>query len=282
VQSVNVSDDLQPEPEIVSLAAAAPLPALVEADDTAGHAKAARVKGATLAAYAKVYGVGSRQASRWNVLGLQNSDPCPFGSPELMPAWWDRNMENRCPHRIILAARAAVGIGELPAGVGPHCGVEPPPPLSIEPPPSIDLKTLDMAEGEPVRQARRLAQAAYNRLEHALFHNSGSLASCQREYQLCAEMLRKSEIADREAQRLRGLLIPRGEVERDYTALAGMLRQMRESMVRRVLERCPALEPAQRAEVAAAVEHVRSQEDRIFRRTAPLTSNEDLLEALAG
>jgi hypothetical protein len=230
---------------------------------TADIEVADRLSQVELQPLAKKFNRGWRQVRRWISLGRERGDPCPVHNPDLLLQWWRRNMRRMPPAHIVrLAVDASV----------PNGAQAVPSPPSMETP--IDLKTIDLAEGDQVRQMRRLVQGIYSALEQGYLRGSPEIDSLSRRYEKASDMLRKLEIADREAQRQRGGLLPREQVERDATTMAEMLFVMRESMVRRVLELCPGLSAEHRQMVADAIAKVRAYEDKMFQRIDKLTGEE--------
>jgi hypothetical protein len=59
--------------------------------------------------YATVYGYAVRNVKKWLGIGREKTplDLPPLDTPALMPAWWTRNMKQRCPPRLLQAASAA-------------------------------------------------------------------------------------------------------------------------------------------------------------------------------
>jgi hypothetical protein len=146
----------------------------------------------------------------------------------------------------------------------------------------VDLKTIDLKEGEEVAQMRSLAQAVYGQLQQAYLTQASNTNMLQTRFERAMEGLHRALAADRQARKDSGELVPRAELERDATTLASMLSQMREHMVRRVIERCPGLSRELAAEVSAAIDFVRRQETRIFQNLGvEINTEEDFLARLA-
>jgi len=226
------------------------------------------------------YGKRHRAVRRWLKLGRDKSDPCPIERPAEMPAWWARNMAHRVPYELLEAAKVAGPIGPTPEQ--PRVMDDPAPaeaaPREVRP--MVDLTAMDLPEGENVRQLRRLVNAAWVAVERAYATPGADVDLPLRRHEKASEALRKSEGAQREWQRKLGNVVAVADVQRDLDNACNMFREMRETMARRVLELCPSLGREQRAEVAAAIEKVRGNEDRLFQRLASVRPGE-LAAALA-
>ena len=146
---------------------------------------------------------------------------------------------------------------------------------------SIDLRSYDSHETDPVAQANRVVNALYDQLQAAFLAGTGDIDLLQERHRKALEMKRRIEMSEFQKRREAGEYIARAQVELEYTEMAVLLKRMRESMVRRVLERCGGLSPSQREIVRGAVESARSAEDRIFRKLPTLTSNDEFLAELA-
>lgn len=223
----------------------------------------------TLAEYAAEWGCDERTLKRFVKLGrtAEPMDLPPFHQVEKLASWYARYHKNRVPDWILrLGAKAETA---APASAVVPTGEV------------IDLREVDLEEGEAVKQARRLVGAAYEALERAYKGIGGNVDLLQAKYFKALEGLRKVEASEREWAKKRGEWILRAKVERDIATATEMLRQMRESMRRRVLELCASLSAEQREEVGAAILRVREQEDRVFRGLESLKKPSDVVELLA-
>jgi hypothetical protein len=254
-------------------------------EQATAEGKSRPISAADLERWGKIYRTGPRALRRWHARGIANSDPCPLHTPNAMPAWWARNSRQLVPAKIMTAAREVTG--EKSAAAAPHGTSTLLPPASGEPgaagaPPSapIDITTLQLDEGQAVTQQRQIVAAIFHQLQQAYLagHPTEMLQS---RYLKAAEALRKLEAADREDKVHRGRYLLREEQERDAATFADMLRQMQESMVRRVLELCPALTGAVRDQVADAITRVRAHEQRCLQRLPTYAAPDDLLADLA-
>jgi hypothetical protein len=162
------------------------------------------------------------------------------------------------------APGAAKSLTELPEG----------------PPAAVDLETIDFSAGDPVRQMRSLANAVYAELKRAYLNRVSNVDVVQRRYEKVMGLLAKVEASDREERKQTGDLIPRAQVEMEAAQAAMMLRQMRESMSRRIVELCPSLDPEQRAAVENAINRVRCFEDKVFQKLQRLGDDNALREVL--
>ena len=226
-----------------------------------------RISQSELEELGQKYNRGWRQLRRWISIGRESGDQCPLRDPKQLLQWWRRRMKQQPPAHIVRLALSASS-SPMQSAASEQGGV----PLQLETP--IDLKAIESTEGEHVRLVRRLALGIYNQLEIAYGRGGAEIDSLSRRYEKVLETLRKLEIADREAQRQRGQLLPIAQVERDAATAADMLRSMRDSMVRRVLEQCSFLKPDAKNKVASAIEKARKAEDRIFRNLRRLSQPE--------
>lgn len=232
----------------------------------------------TLAKWSAMYGKGGRQIRRWIQIGDQANDPCPLDEPAAMPTWWARRMKWRVPDAMLKAAQSvSSAVSESEKDSSPSSNSPPVAPGFT----SIKLADFELGEGEAVAQQRRLVAALYSQLERAYLQGGGDVDLAQSKYNKAVESLRKFEKDDREDQRQRGLLIPRIAVQRDIEQATELLRQMRESMARRVLELVPGVPAELREPISGAIVRVREAEDRVFRRLDSLKSSADAVLDLA-
>ena len=228
-----------------------------------------------MARWEQVYGTAKRQIRRWHTEGVEKNDPCPLDTPHLMPEWWARRMKWRVPEKILLAAKANAPAPPSPSEAQTGCSIPteqsekleqasdlPDPPPSAPPISPLDLGDFQLVEGDQVKQARALVAVAYSQLEKAYRGAGGDIELLHRKHERAMIALNKAEAADRQYKKDHGLLIARDVVDRDLAQAAEMLRQMRDSMVRRVLELCPQLPAEHRIAVSDAINRVRAQEDR--------------------
>jgi hypothetical protein len=244
--------------------------------------KGGLVSAADLERWAKIYKTGPRALRRWHARGIANSDPCPLDTPNAMPAWWARNSRQIVPAKIMSAARAVTD--EKSAASSPHgilgessSAAGGPGPANLAP---IDITAFQLDEGQAVVQQRQIVAALFEQLKGA-YHAGHPTELLQSRYLKASTALRQLEKDDREDKAHRGRYLLREEQERDAATFADMLRQMQESMVRRVLELCPALTARARQQVADAITRVRSHEQRCLQRLPSYASADDLLADLA-
>lgn len=262
-------------PELLNLSSE-PLPV--------GEGRLSRVQ---LDRWTKLYRKGARQIRRWIEKGKEKREACPLDNPSEMPAWWERHMTWSVPDEILAAAHAArvdqetqtipPALSALAPPVAPDSSKAP----AAAPGPPIDLADYDLEEGEAVRLQRRLVKASYDQLERAYKGEGGNIDVLQTKFNKAAEALRKIEKDDRTDRERSGALIKRLSIERDLANGVELLRQMRESMVRRVLEICPSLSAEQREEVGTGIIKVREHEDRVFRNLESLKRPADVVDSLA-
>jgi hypothetical protein len=241
---------------------------------------------AQLAEWSALYQTGARQLRRWWKEGA------PLDRPSEMPAWWAGHHKWAVPVRIHQAAKlhtqnaAAASVEAVPCAKesgspeNSNTTAAPASPLG----PSIDLAEYALRENEDVRQAETLVAVAWQQLEAAYKAGRTDIDLLHRRHEKAMETLRKVRTAARADLQQRRLLIPREEVENDRAMAAELLRQMRESMERRVLELCPDLNTVQREKVAAAIRRVRKHEEKILcdpKYLRDVKTADDLAELLA-
>jgi hypothetical protein len=222
----------------------------------------------------KFYRRSARQIRRWMRIGREKNDSCPVFAPAKMPNWWTRCMTQTVPEDILRQAIGVNGIPGVPDRVVPNAA-------DSLPLPPIDLAdAAQLGEDVTVKQIRTLAMAVWKQLEAAYQKQGLDLGMLHNRYDRIRQLLNKVEAAERQARKEAGNLIPREEIERETDRLCEMLRQMRTSMARRVIELCPRLPTQYRDEVVSAIERVRAREDQIFRRFDKLSSEEEFLSEL--
>jgi hypothetical protein len=57
--------------------------------------------------WAVLYGSSPLTLKRWAAHGRDRADDCPLEVAAEMPGWWSRNMAQRIPHKVLLAAQSA-------------------------------------------------------------------------------------------------------------------------------------------------------------------------------
>jgi len=233
-----------------------------------------RLSGEEMSRFEKIYATGRRAIWRWWAKGA------PLFEPEKMPAWWQATQVWSLPAKIQRAAEEA------------RSARQPDPPPTGDPPEgktsaegdkseeSINLSDYELAEGEGVKLQRQLVKALFVKL-HAAYNAGAGIELAQNRYSKAVEALRKLEGSERASQKALGILLPKDVIWSDISAAVELLRHMRESMVRKVLELCPELLPEDRDRVAKAIIYVREQEDRVFRNLKSLKSPEDVAYRLA-
>lgn len=218
------------------------------------------------------YGPSVRTIRRYLEEGEKVGDPCPLNSPVAFREWWLRHKKWGCPDWLNAAAAAGVGSGgeALPPAAGGMMPLDP-----------VDLTSQSLEEGEAVRQARQLVAVAFAQLQKAYSGGTGAIDSLQRKWEKAVESLRKAEKDEREAAKHRGMMVSKIDLQRDVATMMELLRQMRESMPRRILELVPGLDPATRLRLEGAIGQVRGQEDGIFRMLPTLKGIDDVPALLA-
>jgi len=235
---------------------------------------------------------------RWLRVGDAKKDPCPIRDPVKLQAWWVRCMTHRCPPEIEQAAvdeakaiaeagaRAPAsaptmldlaGASQIPASTPAMVPTAASP--AVDPSRIIRLEDFDPEEGDRLREIKQLQAAKFSELNKALARGEDTTVREGKYMKLC-ETIDKMETRITERMKKRGLYRLAEEVASDEARVAELLRQFRDSMERRVLERCPSLSAEQRIEVAAAVRGARAGEDRILAKLNTKTADDDLLSEL--
>lgn len=266
---------------------------------TAEPSKKGKLSMKEAAAYALKY-KGTEKAwrtmYRWIETGDAKKDPCPLAEPAKMPGWWSRCMTHRCPPEIEQAAvDAAQALAESGGGasassptmpdLGATAQIPVPKAPMVQTTPPLDaskiirLEDFDPEEGDRLREIKQLQAAKFADLKSSLARGEDTTVKEGKYMKLC-ETIDKMETRITERMKKRGLYLLREEVESDLARVSEMLRQFRDSMQRRVLERCPSLSAEQRVEVANAILSARMAEDRILAKLITKTADDDLLADL--
>lgn len=227
-----------------------------------------KISAAMLQELEAVYGKSGRTIRLWFKEGA------PVADPVAMVSWWASKKTWSCPDEILAAAERARSANPQPIST---CEAPQPTPGAV----SLELGSFNLEEGEEVQQQRRLVAIAYGLLEDAYRGKGGDVDRLQARYTKASEALRKIQATWREDQRRAGRLLVREDVETDIDTACEMLRQMQESMEKRVLEQCAAvLNQEQQNAVARAIRKARESEQQIFRQL-PSLSIGDVQERLA-
>lgn len=214
-----------------------------------------------------VYQTGERTLRRWW------KDGAPLLDPEAMPEWWGKQKTWGIPDKVAQAADAAKAErlaksgdvseseqkseGESPVGNPVESKA------SDKSESAVDLSTFELEEGAEVRMQRKLVAATHAKLEEAYRLGSG-IDVAQKRFDRASTSLMKLQAAERAAKKQNGELISRQEVKAALFSLAEDLKNLRESMPRRVVELCPALHGEAREQVLAAIVQVRAAEDLVL------------------
>jgi hypothetical protein len=266
--------------------------------DLGGGEPKAKLTKEQIARYEAVYKRGWRSLYRWVEKGEKAGDHCPLDDPRAMLHWWPRHNTKCVPPEIEEAALAAAlaeknGVPAPgaptppdPSSPPPHIPVPDPATRAASPPPpsptktavkSIRLEDFDPEEGDRLNDLKQLQAAKFDQLRSA-FEEGTPTNSLETSYVKLCETIDKIETRVIERMKKRGLYVLRDEVERDLAKNAELLRQMRDSMERRVLEQCPNLTADQRTEVSAAIYKARLREDSTLARLDCLKPDELLRE----
>lgn len=242
-----------------------------------------------------------RTMYRWIEVGDAKKDPCPLAEPAKMPSWWNRCMTHRCPAEIEQAAVDAAQVASEAPAPGPASNATmqdpggaariPATPTTMtaatgaavgpatDPSRIIRLEDFDPEEGDRLREIKQLQAGKFSQLKKALERGEDTSVMEGKYVKLC-ETVDKIESRITERMKKRGLYLLREEVDSDMARVSELMRQFRDSMERRVLERCASLTAEQRIEVAAAVRASRAAEDRILAKLNTKTADDDLLADL--
>lgn len=227
-----------------------------------------RVTADQLNYWSQLYGTQWRQLRRWIDIGLRNNDPCPLGNPAAMPGWWSRRYRNRkVPLKL-----------EHPAHVPQNKFKQEKKMSNIDPP--IDLDRFDPKEGEELLNIRRLAASIYARLA-SLPANAPNSSHLHTQYTNACNTISILKRRHQEDQANLGKFIPREIYERDATSTADQLRQMHDSMIRKIIEKCYELSTEHQKLVTAAAKTVLDAQARIFERLTKFTTADELLTELS-
>jgi hypothetical protein len=209
-----------------------------------------------------IYKRGARTIRRWWKAGA------PILAPEKMPAWWTATHSWEVPAFIRDAAR----------GVASESSV-----ASASTDPAEEgmlLAGLAYEDGEALEKHRRLVKGLWEKLEKA-YETGTNIDLIQTRYNKAISQLRSLEANEREAQKIRGTLLPRVKVERDIASALELLKAIEETEIRRVIELCPALNGEARHQVESALAQVAEAKARLFRNLKSLKSPADVADMLA-
>ena len=147
----------------------------VSDSDQEGEAKPKRI-----ADFARDYDVSDRTVKRWNKTGISAADAPPLENPELMRAWWARNMKQAEPAGISAAA--------IRARQAAHS----------DPPSKLDLALANIPDSTPPPQIEDKAAARQALLDQPIDESDFSLENIVRDlHQLRARLNR---VADQPGQ----------------------------------------------------------------------------------
>jgi hypothetical protein len=204
----------------------------------------------TLPEYAAAFDVGVSTLKFWIRRGKDLGQLVPLDEPEKFPDWWRACMSGPVPSRFLVSGTSTNGNGHAPLTQKRDFS---------------DVKGLGIEAN--VQALRRTLEINGRLLEEALLANDDRLfASRQRMYGDCFNRLRLAEQSLTELQKQRGQLIDREQVSSDLSKIAGVLKQIRETMPRRVLSHLGhdlSLELTERME--RAITREREAEDAVFR-----------------
>ena len=224
-----------------------------------------------------VYGKSPRQLRRWLNVGRQKDDACPLDEPAHLPSWWARCMRQRCPPELIQLANqyAQKNRADNTTPSNPRAGAPAPREESVE------ISGYRLEDGEAVKQAEAIVKAAWERLQRAYLDGTGNVDQLQRRHENAMESLLKIERAEVARAKLRGDYVALVDIQTDFERTVEMLRMMRESMPRRVIEQLSDVPAEYHDRVRSAILEARDLEDEVFRRMPSLMGIEDVSSALA-
>lgn len=160
--------------------------------------------------YAEQAGYDVRNIKKWIKAGKARTpiDLPPLDTPNLMPAWWGRNMKQKCPGRVLLwasgGAKAQEHKASCPAESETSAGDTTAPARPAVPGNQAPSET-DLPEGKGYaatllrwQQAERVAHRFYEQALNADPFNEGLFEQRRRAYERASEMVRKLEIGKEE------------------------------------------------------------------------------------
>lgn len=249
-------------------------PAAVEAEASADQ----------IARWEAIYGSKRRQLFRYLATGRDNHDPCPLDDPLQMPAWWSRNMHQRCPAKIINAAQA---VRQTTAEAPPPAAADGAAPSLPGAAATVDLDDTTLDDGEEVRIARSLVKTYRDKLAEVIKdpHRANEIAQWDTRLKDALKTLKDAKTSDREAKKSADYFIPRGEVEMQVFGLLKLLKAMRDNMEKRfraeVRARFPDMPELQVEALIAILAAERSREDEIFRDLSSIKAPDDVFRLAA-
>ncbi len=259
-----------------TLETAAPLPARIR------HAQ-------PLSHYAKLYNRSERRVKEWVSRGRHSNPPDlpPLDDPPRMAAWWRRVIDKYPPDEMLAVESAE------PADSKPETRNLATVNASASPDESsmtaMDLGSLELAEGEQVKQARSLVQATHLQLVAATEGKSPD--AFRRWLPLwtdATEALRRLVKADAEEKKMRGEYVSRPSVLAEISQLMESLRIMRERMADKVIAQLARSDIPKLAEILPlitaplrdAINEVRAVENSLFQSLETLRGPEELATLL--
>ena len=159
------------------------------------------------AEWAALYGSSERTLKRWAAHGRDQGDECPMGVPAQMPGWWSRNMTQRIPHKVLLAAGPGAVVVERKPDQGPAA-------VLMDPREFVGATDAEMGIEATLRRLEDSEVFAHRTYTEAITAGDQSKALiAERSFrQLAAEKVKVEEKV-REARIASRDLIPREEAE---------------------------------------------------------------------
>lgn len=251
-----------------------------------------RLTRAQLEHWHSLYGVDHRQLRRWVDRGRSRADLCPLDSPELMPAWIERNLDRisgTLRERVTAAAQRAAPSSTPDPTPAPEAPAPASSPASHTSAPStspqvepLDLATVGGVEGESVEFFRTIFAAVKLQLtkayEAGIDHDIRKLHTRLKEV---GEALRKHEKdAEQRAIRL-GAYLDKAEAFNEITQALNILSQLRELRKTRVRNELADLPPDILEKIDRALDLAGSSEEDVLRHLSFMKSPADVSLRLA-
>lgn len=225
-----------------------------------------------LAEYAQVYETTDRAIKRWIRIGKDRGQLPPLDDPRnLVLSWWPFAMTQRAPAKLLAIADRHIQPAESHAA---HDSIK-----SISQEKKCATALADMAAPEILDDLRAKVAFANRAFESAIASDppdDTKLLRAERLYSNLVELWHKVEVKIQEIKRQAGLSIDRYEVEAQYAADWRTLRDMRDSMPRKILaelerstsKKMPRILRAIADPLREAIDRVRTGEEQIFRTQA--------------
>jgi hypothetical protein len=220
--------------------------------------------------YEEIFETKKRGIKKWIARGkaairekIQGASLPPLDEPEKMKDWWARHMSQRCPDKILRLALEAQTQGATAGAAGNR---------------SIDVKSFDLEEDDVTKQARGfLAAAAHNLTQAYTGGQDADIERGSRRWDKAMDSFKKAEATARAAAKQRGDLISRPELFSEMSTLLETVRNVQNTMSRRIRARLGELPPELDARLDAVIEAERRSELSILRRLKFFRSTDEVV-----